>query len=165
MIQRTAFARAIINNPLLLILDEPFDGIDIETKSQLISIIKNEKEHRGVLITSHNLNEIENFCDRIAIIKNGSILFDGTPEYIRNQNKLYSKIKIKFNSEHAINDIKTTLDTFKYEWFDNTFMLHIQSIDQREDLFRKIKNNNLKIDDIYEEKVSLEEVYLNLINK
>lgn len=165
MIQRLAFARAIVNDPILLILDEPFDGIDIETKIQLLKAIKEEKACRGVLITSHNLNEIEDICDRIAIIKDGSILVDNTPELLREENNIYSKLMIKFDSIHSKREIKQVLGQCIYNEDNNIFQVNIKNRIEKEIILGKIQENNLKLNDIFEEKVSLEDIYLNIVNK
>ncbi|WP_343826771.1 ABC transporter ATP-binding protein [Clostridium subterminale] len=165
MIQRLAFARAIINKPALLILDEPFDGIDIEAKIQLLNIIKQEKEQMGILITSHNLKELEDICTRIAIIKHGEILLDDTTEVIRNRNNLYSKLKLQFDTIYSEEDIKKILGVGNYNPTDNLFEISIGNKKEKERILEKLQNSKLKLIDLCEEKVSLEQLYLNIINK
>ena len=73
MRQRLGIAEAIINSPELLILDEPTNGLDIEGVIEVRNLIKDLSEKRdiAILISSHNLPEIENVCNRIIAIKNG----------------------------------------------------------------------------------------------
>ena len=79
MRQRLGIAEAIINTPDLLILDEPTNGLDIEGIIEIRNLIKN-LSHQGIaiLISSHNLTEINNLCNRIIAIKNGKIVTDDT---------------------------------------------------------------------------------------
>lgn len=81
MRQRLGIAEAIINNPELLILDEPTNGLDIEGTIEMRNLIQN-LSHQGIaiLISSHNLTEINNLCNRIITIKNGKIITNDTIE-------------------------------------------------------------------------------------
>lgn len=81
MKQRLGIAEALINNPELLILDEPTNGLDIEGIIEIRNLIK-ELANQGmaILISSHNLTEIDNLCNRIIAIKNGKIVANDTIE-------------------------------------------------------------------------------------
>lgn len=77
MRQRLGIAEAIINNPQLLILDEPTNGLDIEGIIEIRNLIKSLSEKGiAILISSHNLTEIENVCNRIIAIKSGNMIVD-----------------------------------------------------------------------------------------
>ena len=76
MRQRLGIAQAILHKPNLLILDEPTNGLDPEgikeMRELLINLAKNEK--MAILISSHNLAELDNLCNKVCIIKNGEII-------------------------------------------------------------------------------------------
>ncbi len=76
MRQRLGVAQAILHKPALLILDEPTNGLDPEgIKSMRELLVKLAKEeHMAILISSHNLAELESFCTKVCIIKNGEII-------------------------------------------------------------------------------------------
>lgn len=77
MIQRIGFAQAIINAPKLLILDEPFEGIDPPGRKKFIQLIrKNQKEGKTVIFSTHNLKDIEEICNDIIILKKGRIVLN-----------------------------------------------------------------------------------------
>lgn len=81
MRQRLGIAEAIINDPKLLILDEPTNGLDIEGIIEIRNLIKKlSKTGIAILISSHNLTEIENVCNRIIAIKKGKIVANDTIE-------------------------------------------------------------------------------------
>lgn len=81
MRQRLGIAEAIINNPELLILDEPTNGLDIEGVIEMRKLIQSlSYQGIAILISSHNLTEIDNLCNRIIAIKNGKIVTDDTIE-------------------------------------------------------------------------------------
>ncbi len=81
MKQRLGIAEALINNPELLILDEPTNGLDIEGIIEIRNLIKKlANQGMAILISSHNLTEIDNLCNRIIAIKNGKIVANDTIE-------------------------------------------------------------------------------------
>lgn len=86
MKQRLDLGRAIIHEPKLLILDEPFSGMDIEAKSELKIMLKKlqEKCNTGIIISSHMVGDLEKFANKAIIIYEGKTLFNGTMEHIVN---------------------------------------------------------------------------------
>ena len=76
MRQRLGIAQAILHKPNLLILDEPTNGLDPEGIKQLRDLLTKlaKEENMGILISSHNLAELESFCNKISIIQNGKII-------------------------------------------------------------------------------------------
>ena len=84
MIQRLQIARGLINDPEILFMDEPTVGLDPVGARMLRDIIRRLKEEgRTVLLTTHNLAEVEELCDRLVIINKGRVVARGTPEEIR----------------------------------------------------------------------------------
>lgn len=90
MIQRLQIARGLINNPEILFMDEPTIGLDPVGARMLRDIIRRLKnEGKTVLLTTHNLAEVEELCDRLVIINKGRVIAEGTPEGIKgNYNSL-----------------------------------------------------------------------------
>lgn len=75
MKQKISIISRLIHEPEILILDEPFTGLDVSASFQLKKAIKEYKEKgKTVFLTSHNIDIVEKLCDRIAIIKDGVIL-------------------------------------------------------------------------------------------
>lgn len=86
--RRLEVARVMINEPRIILLDEPFVGIDPITVSELKNIILHLKEKGiGVLITDHNVRETLSITDRSYLIYNGRILIDGSAETLLNDPK------------------------------------------------------------------------------
>jgi ABC-2 type transport system ATP-binding protein len=92
MQQKLAIARALLSDPEVLILDEPTKSLDPIYTDELHNLIK-ELSRRGktILLASHNLNEVEELCDRVAILKNGKIIFTGQPKNIKSKFKFAGK--------------------------------------------------------------------------
>jgi ABC-2 type transport system ATP-binding protein len=79
MIQRLGVAQALVNDPDLLVLDEPSEGLDLPGRQMIRSIVADHKKKgRTVLLVSHLLTEIEHMCDRVAVLTAGKVAFLGT---------------------------------------------------------------------------------------
>jgi ABC-2 type transport system ATP-binding protein len=78
MIQRLGLAQALLNDPELLVLDEPTEGLDLAGRRLLREVVSDLKQRgRTVLIVSHVLPEVEQLCSRVAVIARGSLRFVG----------------------------------------------------------------------------------------
>ncbi|HEY2346942.1 MAG TPA: LPS export ABC transporter ATP-binding protein [Xanthomonadaceae bacterium] len=81
--RRTEIARALASKPRLMLLDEPFAGVDPISVGEIQKIVRHLRERGiGVLITDHNVRETLGICDRAYILNAGSVLTQGTPEAI-----------------------------------------------------------------------------------
>ena len=81
--RRLSIAIALISKPKILFLDEPTLGLDVFARRELWNIIKRLQKNVTIVLTSHYLEEIENLCDRVAILSNGKLLKTGTIEEIK----------------------------------------------------------------------------------
>lgn len=97
MKKKLGIAQAVIHNPEFVFLDEPTSGIDVESAIYLHNYMKELKaQGKTIFITSHNLNEVEKLCDRIAILKDGQIVQCGTIEELRVKNTEQNCVRIKY---------------------------------------------------------------------
>ena len=84
MIQKVQIARGLINNPEILFMDEPTVGLDPVATQNLRNIIKQHKEQgKTILLTTHNMYEVDELCDRVAIINKGKLVTLDTPRNIK----------------------------------------------------------------------------------
>ena len=81
--RRLSIAIALISKPKILFLDEPTLGLDVFARRELWNVIKKLQKNITIILTSHYLEEIENLCDRVAILSNGKLLKTGTIEEIK----------------------------------------------------------------------------------
>jgi len=77
--QRVGLAQALIHKPPILILDEPMAGLDPNQAAQIRELIKRVGEERSVILSTHNLAEVERTCSRVLVINRGQIVADDTP--------------------------------------------------------------------------------------
>jgi ABC-2 type transport system ATP-binding protein len=78
MIQRLGIAQALLNEPRLLVLDEPTEGLDLNGRRLLRDVVREVRQHGGtVLLVTHVLTEIEHLCDRVGVLVNGRLIHVG----------------------------------------------------------------------------------------
>ena len=83
--QRATIARAFINEPKVVFLDEPTIGLDVMTARSIRDFLRSEarKNDRTIMLATHNMAEVEAICDRVAIIDKGKIIAEGTPAELK----------------------------------------------------------------------------------
>ena len=155
MRQRLGIAQALLHKPNLLILDEPTNGLDPEGIKELRDIIKSlaVKENVGVVISSHNLSELESFCNKVVIIKNGKIVETNELKNVKNVEESYIFEVDKVSKVSKI--INEKIDKID----DNTFKVHINK-ESIPEIIKKLVENDIKIYAVKEEEISLEDAFL-----
>ena len=94
MRQRLAIARAIINNPKVLFLDEPTANLDPSTAAEIHKLIqKLKKQGATVFLTTHNMEEAASLCDKIALLDKGKIIEYGSPREICERHDAFKTIE------------------------------------------------------------------------
>jgi ABC-2 type transport system ATP-binding protein len=85
MQQKVAIARALLTRPTVLLLDEPTTGLDPRSKREVQALVRElrEQDSTTILLTTHDMTEAEELCDRIAIMEGGRIVALGTPAGLR----------------------------------------------------------------------------------
>lgn len=84
MMQRVAIARAMMHDPEVLFLDEPSAGLDPQTRLLLWEIVRDYNRHgKTILLTTHNMEEADAMCGRIAIVDHGHVIAMGTPKELK----------------------------------------------------------------------------------
>lgn len=155
MRQRLGIAQALLHKPNLLVLDEPTNGLDPEGIKELRDLIKElaQKEKMGILISSHNLAELESFCNKVTIIKNGKVVETNDINKVKKVEQSYI---IELNNLDKIEEI---LD-MKLEKIDNKkIRLHI-SKEETPQVVKKLVESDKKIYTVMEETLTLEDAFL-----
>ena len=90
MKQRLGMAAALLKDPALLVLDEPSNGLDPAGQLDTSRLVRElAKEGRTVLLSSHDMEEVERLCERVGLIDGGRMLAEGTPEQLRGNEHLW----------------------------------------------------------------------------
>ncbi len=161
MQRRLSLAIALVHQPKLLILDEPTTGLDLEARYDLWELIRNlQQEGITILLTTHLLDEAERLCDRIGILKQGSILAEGTLPELRQLIPAQEIILVQTTEVDRAIACAQKLG-FPHRFYGNDLAFWLpQSLDLREILSLFV---GIAIDSISRQPIRLEHIYLEVI--
>lgn len=156
MRQRLGVAQAILHKPNLLILDEPTNGLDPEGIKDLRELLVklSKEENMGILISSHNLAELESFCNKVSIIKNGVIVETSDLDTVKkeaSEGNYIIEVDDARKARMVIGDMSNAIDNN-----------HIQVHSDRENIpsiIKKLVLQDVKIYGIKEDVISLEDAF------
>lgn len=155
MKKQVAFWLTISCNPEIMILDEPIDGLDPIMKENVWKILLEEVKKRKmtVIISSHNLKELENVCTNIGIMKNGEMVLE--KELEKKDNNI-QKVQIVFSNNSQIGKIREKLSILKEEKVGSVYYFIIKGEQKEiEDILNKYKLTLIEFLPL-----SLEEVFM-----
>ena len=168
MRQRLGIAQAILHKPNILILDEPTNGLDPEGIRQLRELMQKlaREEGMGILISSHNLAELDNFCTKICIIQNGEVIETKEISKLKEESKASHTI-FKVNDTSKIKQLVENMQIANYKKIaENTNILsntEFKVLVEEQDVAAIVKTlveNNIEIYRISEETITLEDAFL-----
>ena len=164
MRQRLGIAQAILHKPNLLILDEPTNGLDPEGIKEMRELLVNlaEKEKMAILISSHNLAELDNFCTKVCIIKNGEVIETSEISKIKHEASNEIEIFEVDNAEKAEKILSMDLRNNKIlglEVKDSKILKVNISKEEVPYIISKLVENNIKIYEVKQEEKTLEEAF------
>lgn len=159
---RVNLAKAFINDPKVLLLDEPTASLDPDIADYIRKFLieQKNKHNLSILITSHNMSEVTEVCDRVIFIDHGKIIADDTPE---NLARSLSNSTLELNFGERVEEAKQFLvkNNYKFEQSESTLSIDIDEYKIPEVLELLIKNN-IKYIEINIEKPDLEDYFLHL---
>lgn len=165
MRQKLAIARALLHEPAVLFLDEPTSGLDPEASRLVRDFIAELKEEgRTIILTTHNLEEADRLCDRVAVISGHLLALDAPGELRR---KLFGR-KVVFHLREANQQLANELGKFEFvsesQIIDNKILVAVDDPEERNPLLiRTLVENGAEIQFVGELKRRLEDVYLELM--
>lgn len=110
--RRVGLAQALIHDPEVLILDEPTDGLDPNQKAMVQGLIEKLSEGRGIILSTHILDEAEKVCNRAIVISKGKIVVDSTPQQLLLEAPNHNAIR--FSLEEADDELIGRIE--EQEW-------------------------------------------------
>ena len=159
MKQRLAVAAALIKEPELMILDEPTNGLDPQGVVEMRNLIRRlGTGSRTVLLSSHLLNEVEQTCDRVAIIRKGKLVVQGRVDELRGQATLIIKAT---PADAARRSLVQMLGQAAVAGVDGTLRLSV-SPDRAADINAALVSAGIRVSELRPAERTLEEVFLSL---
>lgn len=115
---RCELAAALVHNPPLLFLDEPTIGLDVLVKLKIRQFLKeiNEKYNTTILLTTHDLTDIEALCERVVMLDEGQIIYDGALKNLKTEWGEHKEIQFQFIDQPAIEDLNSLTSSLGAEW-------------------------------------------------
>ncbi len=168
MRQRLALARAMIHNPDILVLDEPTAGVDPTGQVEVRQIIL-DMASRGktVFFSSHNLDEVQRICNRIALINRGVIQLYGETEKLQRQMGK-SEVQVETSApipELVLNELRSLSGIRVTEVKDRSVMLSTGDSTGIPDIIEFLVKKNVRIEQVRRREVSVEEIYTSILRE
>jgi ABC-2 type transport system ATP-binding protein len=166
MRQKVGIIRAMLHDPVVLLLDEPTSAMDpYSAKLVRDAVIELRHDRRAILLCTHNLAEAEALADRIAIIKRGRIVAEGTPASLKQQ--LLGQPQLELQLDRPLNGAASALaDLITVESAEGNMLHYRTETPARTNplVVRRLTELGYGVVGLRELPQSLEEVYLNVVN-
>lgn len=162
--RRLHLALALVNNPQVVILDEPTAGLDVEGRARLhdeIRLLK--KQNVTMLLATHDMAEAEELCDHISIIMKGKVAVTGTPSEVTAAGKQNAKVEIRTENRTLFN---CNFNNAEFQGESNGYCVWLSknTASLMDELLKKAKENNDTVLDIRVDRPSLEESFLEIVS-
>lgn len=155
--QKIQFIAAVINKPKLLILDEPFSGLDpINVEMLKKAIIELQETGCSIIFSSHQMEQIEDFCEKLVILSHGKVVVAGYLKDIKNE---YRKKNILLRGDNLpLDKIRKLKGVISLEEHRGEYLVKIESLDIADSIFKIVKNYNITKYDVTEP--TLNEIFI-----
>lgn len=159
MLQRVGLAQALLNDPKLLILDEPLTGLDPVGRREIRDIIISLRdEGKTIFFSSHILADAEMICDRVAIIVDGKVTGEGKISELLSSKILYYDIELsdfnKVNQPASIHIVSSE---------PNHFWIRVNNEVERDDVIKQAVNSGSRVLSVIPHRVSLEDIFMSSV--
>ena len=161
MMQRLGLAQAMINDPELIFLDEPTDGVDPIGRKEIRDVLVELKNRqKTIFLNSHILSEVELITDNVGILNKGKLLKEGTVKELTEKKEEYRLLFDRILSDEALNSING-LKKDKEEYYN----LKVNGINELNAVIDSLRNRSILIKEIIPQKNTLEEMFISLIQE
>jgi len=159
--RRLHLAIALIGNPDIIFLDEPTAGLDVESRAILHDEIRKlAKKGKTIILASHDMNEVESLCDRIAILKGGDIAFIGTANELTREMGQSAIVHVNAIDDFRFSDFKHCV-LMGFERGYTIYKAH-NITDGLMEILEKVKSTDNILIDLKVEKSTLEEQFISI---
>ena len=169
--QRVGLAQALVHEPPLLILDEPMSGLDPNQAIEVRDVIKQVGKERTVILSTHNLPEVQVTCDRVLIIARGKIVADDTPKALSDRAGR-ARFLVSFADQGDVQNAQAQLEKIagvdlvravEAQRGERSFeVIPTADADLRPEIFRAAVDGNLTLVELGREGQNLEEIFRQL---
>lgn len=164
MMQRLGLAQAMINNPDLIFLDEPTDGVDPIGRKEIRDVLIDLKNSgKTIFLNSHLLSEVEVITDRVAILNKGELIQEGTVEELTSTKEVYEIILEQLLNEQLLKSDFQNLVLNSPE--KKIYSARVEDLNSLNTMIDKLRSSRVNIVSILPKKISLEEMFITLINE
>lgn len=158
--QKVQFITAIIHNPKLLILDEPFSGLDPINVAEIMEVIRELKNKKTIIIfSSHRMEHVEMFCEKLVVLVNGESVLKGSLEEIK---KEYEKKNIFIKASVKENELKQIPGVLEVEKTNDEYKVKIDKFNSKNNVFEYLKTCS-DVTKFSVEDASLNEIFLDKV--
>ncbi|WP_347177959.1 ABC transporter ATP-binding protein [Sporosarcina thermotolerans] len=159
MAQKVQFIGSIIHEPELLILDEPFSGLDPVSQEVFKNEIKElARNGTAILLSSHQMNMVEEICDRLFMIHRGQKVIDGTLTDVKNE---YANFKCTIRGENELALLKQLPRVSRVEQKDGLAIIHLAQDVIIPNWLRQLPES-LSIQELSIDRISLHEIFIDI---
>ncbi|MEY3411146.1 MAG: putative transporter subunit: ATP-binding component of superfamily [Pseudomonadota bacterium] len=160
MKRRALIAQALVHKPPVIVLDEPTAGVDVELRHTLWEFIKRlNREGHTIILTTHYLEEAEELCSRVALMKQGEVIaLDSTKNLLASIPGKNLKLKLSAAVPQSLMAMVRHQDALDY-------MLNLNEITQIEFVLAELRNANVAVLDMQLIEPDLEDVFVDLIGR
>ncbi|MFA4947577.1 MAG: ATP-binding cassette domain-containing protein [Candidatus Krumholzibacteriia bacterium] len=174
--QRVGIAQATLNDPEILILDEPTLGLDPKQIIEIRQLIRDLGGEKTVILSSHILPEVSQVCNRVIIINHGELVAADTPENLRSRLTTSSVVRVALRdagdalarAKRAIAEIDGVIAAREIPPAHGIGAFRVECAperDLREEIARALVAGGLPLLELYREELSLEEIFLQLVTE
>lgn len=162
---RADLAAAWLHNPEILFLDEPTIGLDVLVKEKIRSAIKimNAKYNTTVILTTHDMKDIENLCARVIMIEDGEIIYDGSLDNIKHKFGDLRTITISLSEELNIEDLNTFENKIEYAKEEDKLIAKFDADQIELKIVVDYLLHTLRVQDIKISEIGVEDVVKNIL--
>lgn len=156
--QKIQFITAILHNPELIVLDEPFSGLDpVNTELLKGVILELVEKGKYIIMSSHQMTSIEEFCSDVVIINKGKTVLKGNLKEIKNS---YPAKRLEINANQEISSYIKESGMRIEKNIDNNYEIEIDNEEQAHTLMKKLVEQGIEIDKFELKKPSLNDIFI-----
>jgi len=164
MKQRLAIASALLNDPEILILDEPTNGLDPQGIHEIRQIIQNIAANgTTILLASHLLDEVEKVCSHVVVVRNGVKLYSGRVDEMTASNGLF-ELKVASNEDKLLSILEEHPAIGKVHKEHETIIANLKSVISATEINEFLFKKGIVLSHLVKRKPSLEQQFLDLTN-